>query len=69
MREPCAPPIVADVIIFVSCSCGAPDCHEVELEQDEGAGWSVKTEDRYILCETCDQLIDAGMRFTAEVKE
>jgi hypothetical protein len=56
------PAQIAAVTIYVTCECGEAFCHEIECEEDDFGGWSAAPEDRFILCETCDRLIDAGLQ-------
>lgn len=55
---------VVAVQIMVVCECGEHFCHEIECEEDDFGGWSAAMEERFILCDTCDRLIDAGLRLT-----
>jgi hypothetical protein len=64
---PTLPAQIAGVTIHVTCECGETHCHEIECEQDDFGGWSSAPEDRYILCETCERLIDAGLQITVDV--
>ena len=70
MTDPATTPAqIAAVTIHVTCGCGDLTCHEIECEQDAFGGWSASPEDRYILCETCDRLIDAGQQISVGVAE
>ena len=60
---------IAAVTIYVTCECGEAFCHEIECEEDDFGGWSAAPEDRFILCETCDRLIDAGLQVSIGVPE
>ena len=65
MTDPVTTPAqIASITIHVTCECGANTCHEIDCESDHFGGWSVAPEDRFILCETCDRLIDAGLQIT-----
>jgi hypothetical protein len=55
---------IAAITIHVTCECGADTCHEIDCESDDFGGWSAAPEDRFILCETCDRLIDAGQQIS-----
>jgi hypothetical protein len=59
---PTIPAQIAGMTIQITCGCGDMTCHEIECEQDVCGGWFVAMEDRFILCEECDGLIDAGMQ-------
>lgn len=60
---------VVAVQITVVCGCGADSCQEIECEEDDFGGWSAAQEHRFILCETCDSLIDAGLLINVEPPE
>ena len=64
-----APAQIVAVIIHVTCECGDMTCHEIECEQDDFGGWSAAPEDRFILCDTCDCLIDAGLQVSVGLPE
>ena len=55
------PAQIAAVTIHITCDCGDTTCHEIECVEDTLGGWSAAPEDRFILCETCERLIDAGL--------
>lgn len=60
---------IAGVTIQVTCECGEQFCHEIECEQDDFGGWSAAGEDRFILCDTCECLIDAGLQISVGVPQ
>ena len=63
MTDPATTPAqIAAVTIHVTCTCGDMTSHEIKCEQDDFGGWSASPEDRFILCETCDRLMDAGLQ-------
>ena len=59
--------IIASVTIQVTCECGEELCHEIECEEDGFGGWSASMQDRFILCETCGEVIDAGLQISVGV--
>lgn len=61
---PTNPPQIAGVTIHVTCPCGEPLHHEVDCENDDSGTWSVALHDQFILCETCDTVLDVGLRVT-----
>ena len=70
MTDPATTPAqIIAMIIHVTCECGQPVWHEIECEEDDFGGWSAAPEDRFILCETCDRLIDAGQQISVGVAE
>lgn len=50
---------VQSVTMTLVCECGADTQHEVDFDSDD-FGWVVPVEERFILCEVCDCVIDAG---------
>lgn len=67
-RLSCA--VVACITLSVTCECGADDVHQLELEQAPiDPGWSAAIEDRFILCEECGCVIDAGLVISVAAPE
>ena len=59
---------IATVTITVVCECGDPANYEVECSDDEGF-WTAPLEDRYHFCESCECVIDAGLRIRVMAPE
>jgi hypothetical protein len=58
------PARIAAMTIQVTCECGDATCHEIECHDDDFGSWSAEPEARFILCETCDRLIDAALQIS-----
>lgn len=59
---------VVAVQIMVTCECGDWTHHVVDFTADEGF-WTAPMEDRFLLCESCAQVIDAGLCLTVRDPE
>ncbi len=55
---------IAEIVLTVTCDCGCGEAHQIDCQQDIAGVWSAPLEDRYILCETCGTLLDAGLQIT-----
>ena len=55
---------IVSVTIEVNCECGEETCHEIECVDDGFGGWCASPQDRFILCETCAEVIDAGLQIS-----
>jgi len=51
--------VVSSVTMTLVCECGDNTAHEVDFDTDD-FGWVVPVEDRFILCDVCERVIDAG---------
>ncbi len=64
-KDPRAVPAqIADVMIFVTCQCGDLSPHAVACVEDDYGTWAAAPHDRFVLCDTCETLIDTGLRVT-----
>lgn len=54
---------VVAVTIIVVCVCGDLTHHEIECTDDDGF-WAAPMHDRFHRCESCEQVIDTGLRLT-----
>jgi hypothetical protein len=54
---------VVAVQIMVVCQCGNLTHHVVDCTDDDGF-WTAPMQDRFHLCESCAQVIDAGLKIT-----
>ena len=67
MAETDPPTVNAQIVwvtMYVSCPCGFRTQHEIDCSQGDDGAWVAPMEERFILCESCDQLIDAGLRLS-----
>lgn len=60
---------IAGLTIYVTCECRSREHHVVECEEDDFGIWSAMLPERFILCDACNQLIDAGLRITVRPPE
>lgn len=56
------PAQIEGVTISVVCPCGASIPHVIDYVENHLGGWSADLEERFILCDSCDQLVDAGFQ-------
>jgi hypothetical protein len=63
------PAQITGVTIHVTCQCGSWVIHEIDCEEYDFGAWSAAMEDRYILCDTCERLIDAGLQLSIGAPE
>jgi hypothetical protein len=63
------PARISSVTIHVTCQCGSGVSHEIDCEEDDFGAWSAAMEDRYMLCDTCERLIDAGLQLSIGAPE
>jgi hypothetical protein len=52
---------LAAVTIHVACHCGDDLVIDLSCAQDDHGVWSVPEDERFILCENCESLLDAGL--------
>lgn len=62
-------PQIGGVTIYVTCPCGCLTYHEIDCEEGDDGVWAAAMEDRFILCETCNQLMDVGQRLSVSDPE
>jgi len=65
-RDDDIPTVIGQVVavqIMVTCECGDRTHQIAECTDDEGY-WTPPTQDRFHLCESCNRVIDAGVRLT-----
>lgn len=67
MKDDTISPIVDQVTISVRCQCGDLLHYEIELDQDDSGKWSVPIEERFIFCDECERVMDAGDLLSIEV--
>ena len=67
MSEVTVRAVFVDLRAYVTCVCGDPTSHEIELFPDEFGRWEIRIEDSYILCDECGALIDARSFLSIEV--
>lgn len=60
---------ISGVTIHVVCPCGADTLHVIDCVEDRFGGWSADMEERFILCDSCDQLVDAGFQVELQAPE
>ncbi len=52
---------ISSITVWFVCECGTEASHEVDLEcEDIGPGWTAPMEERFVLCDGCGCVIDAG---------
>lgn len=52
---------ITSVTVAFVCECGTEASHVVDLECEEiGPGWVAPIEERFVLCEGCESVIDAA---------
>jgi hypothetical protein len=66
---PAVPGTIVGITIFLTCPCGSLTEYEAECHQDDFGVWSVPMEEQFDLCESCGQVVDAGVRITAGAPE
>jgi hypothetical protein len=60
---------IAAVVIHVTCPCGDDLVIEIDCEQDDSGAWSAPLDERFVCCETCGTLLDAGLQITVQDPE
>ena len=64
---------IAAIVILATCPCGTIHADEIDMEQDDFGAWKAPDDERFILCDECGQLFDAGVEISlqqmAEVPE
>jgi hypothetical protein len=52
---------ITSVTVAFVCECGTETEHVVELDCEEiGPGWVAPPQERFVLCDGCESVIDAG---------
>ncbi len=52
---------ISGIVVTFACECGTEEQYEIDLEcEGVGPGWTAPMEDRFVLCDGCGCVIDAG---------
>lgn len=57
--------VVSAMTVTFACECGSDVTYDIDLETEEiGPGWTAPMDERFILCDCCESVIDAGLVFS-----